>query len=269
MKRLLAAVLVFQMGMFLCGCEKKVEESTWEEEPADQCSKIVVSVDDPAPPAEPNINRGLVAWWKLDEPAGVMAADSSGQGRDGELKGEGSPSFDSSSAEGQIGKALNVGEGDYVEITGYKGILGTAPRTVAAWIKTKRNKGKILSWGKREPGMMFVFGFARGHIGVTPSWSAEGSYLYIADRVEDDEWHHVAAVVREAELPNLEYDVTLYKDGEVGILHNIGLLALWPIDTPSGMDVAIGRGYEGAVDEVRVYDRALSEEEIRLLFKAK
>jgi hypothetical protein len=140
---------------------------------------------------------------------------------------------------------------------------------VAAWIKTKRNKGKILSWGKREPGMMFVFGFARGHIGVTPSWSAEGSYLYIADRVEDDEWHHVAAVVREAELPNLEYDVTLYKDGEVGILHNIGLLALWPIDTPSGMDVAIGRGYEGAVDEVRVYDRALSEEEIRLLFKAK
>ncbi|MHC4193976.1 MAG: hypothetical protein ACYSP9_07360, partial [Planctomycetota bacterium] len=136
MKRLLAAVLVFQMGMFLCGCEKKVEESTWEEEPADQCSKIVVSVDDPAPPAEPNINRGLVAWWKLDEPAGVMAADSSGQGRDGELKGEGSPSFDSGSVEGQIGKALNVGEADYVEISGYKGILGTAPRTVAAWIKT-------------------------------------------------------------------------------------------------------------------------------------
>ena len=91
---------------------------------------------------------------------------------------------------------------------------------------------------------MFVFGYARGHIGVTPSWTAEGSYLYIRDSVEDDNWHHVAAVVREAELPNLEYDVTLYKDGEVAILHNIGLLALWPINTPSGLDVAIGRGLE-------------------------
>ena len=114
---------------------------------------------------------------------------------------------------------------------------------------------------------MFIFGFipGRGRIGVTP----EGGYFYMNDKISDDTWHHVAAVVHEAELPNLHDDVTLYKDGEVAIIHGIGLLDLWPIDTPSGMDVAIGKGFEGVIDDVRIYDRALSDDEIRLLFAAK
>lgn len=204
----------------------------------------------------------LAGWWKLDEVSGKTAADSSKHNRKGTLK-EGM-SFEKDSASGRVGKALKFGRGDgYVQITKYKGVTGTRARTVAAWIKTTESNGEILSWGSDDYGKMWRFGFIRGSIGVTPN----GGYLYINEETDDDEWHHVAAVVEEAELPNLHDDVKLYKDGEPAEIHDIGLLDLWPIDTGSDLDVRIGRGFKGLIDDVRIYDRALSEDEVNALFK--
>jgi hypothetical protein len=206
----------------------------------------------------------LAGWWKLDEASGKTAADSSKHNRKGTLKED--ISFEKDSASGRVGKALKFGRGDgYVQITKYKGVTGTRPRTVTAWIKTTESNGEILSWGLDDYGKMFTFGFIRGRerIGVTPN----GGYLYINDETDDDQWHHVAVVVEEAELPNLHDDVKLYKDGEPAEIHDIGLLDLWPIDTGSDLDVRIGRGFKGLIDDVRIYDRALSEDEINALFK--
>ena len=110
------------------------------------------SVGRPAP-ASPDASRGggaeapkpitldtdpnLAGWWKFDETAGKTAADSSKFKHKGTLKGE--LSFDKSSVEGKIGKALKFGgKNDVVEIKDYKGITGTKPRTVTAWIKTNK-----------------------------------------------------------------------------------------------------------------------------------
>lgn len=203
----------------------------------------------------------LVGWWKFDEVSGQTAADSSKHGRKGTLKG--GLSFDKDSASGRMGKALKLDGGDdYAEITGYKGVTGTRPRTVAAWIKTTTNRGEITSWGADDYGRMWTFGFIRGRIGVTP----KGGYLYINDAVHDNQWHHLAAVVQKAELPNLHDDVKLYKDGTLAEIHDIGLLDLWPIDTGSEFDVRIGRRFNGLIDDVRIYDRPLFENEIKALF---
>jgi hypothetical protein len=59
----------------------------------------------------------------------------------------------------------------------------------------------------------------------------------------------------------------LYKDGVVAEIHDIGLLDLWPIDTGDDLDVTIGRGFKGLIDDVRIYDRVLSDEEVMALFK--
>jgi hypothetical protein len=206
----------------------------------------------------------LAGWWKLDEVSGKTAADSSKHNRKGTLKED--ISFEKDSASGRVGKALKFGRGDgYIQITKYKGVTGTRPRTVTAWIKTTESNGEILSWGLDDYGKIFTFGFIRGRerIGVTPN----GGYLYINEETDDDQWHHVAAVVEEAELPNLHDDVKLYKDGEPAEIHDIGLLDLWPIDTGSDLDVRIGRGFKGLIDDVRIYDRALSEDEINALYK--
>jgi len=99
-------------------------------------------------------------------------------------------------------------------------------------------------------------------MGITPN----GGYLYSSSEVHDDAWHHVAVVVDDVELPNLHDDVRLYQDGELAEIHDIGLLDLWPINTGSELDVRIGRRLEGLIDDVRIYDRPLSEDEVKALF---
>ena len=230
--------------------------------------KWKVKVIKPAPqkdePITLDTDPNLVGWWKFDEVSGNTAADSSRHRRKGTLKG--GLLFEKNSVAGRIGKALKLDGGDnYIEITKYKGVTGTKPRTVAAWIKTTSSGGEIMSWGADEYGKMWRYCFIRGRVGVTP----RGGYLYINDAVHDDKWHHVAAVVVEAELPNLHDDVKLYKDGTPAEIHDIGLLDLWPLETGKELDVSVGRRFNGLIDDVRIYDRALSEDEIKALFTLK
>jgi hypothetical protein len=206
----------------------------------------------------------LMGWWKFDDVSGTVAADSSKHDRKGKLFG--GMTFDKNSIPGRIGTALNLdGQDDHIRITDYKGVTGTAPRTICAWIKTDAANGEIISWGKDEFGQMWMFRFIRRHVGVTPN----GGYYYMADEVHDDRWHHVAAVIRKAEFPNLHDDVTLYLDGKIAEVHRIGLLDLWPIETGSELDVVIGTRFKGGIDDLRVYGRALSDEEIQTLHLAR
>jgi hypothetical protein len=213
-------------------------------------------------PATLDTDPNLVGWWKFDETAGSTAADSSGHKRDGTLNA--GLTFDKNSAPGKAGRAVRFDTKDaMIEVKDYKGIAGTRPRTVAAWFKTASAQGEIVSWGKKDFGQMFTVGYIRGRVGITPS----GGYLYMNAQTHDDQWHHVAVVVQQAELPNLHDDVKLYLDGAPAEIHDIGLLDLWPVQTGQELPVRIGRGFQGLVDDLRIYDRVLSEEEINALFK--
>lgn len=213
-------------------------------------------------PATLDTDPNLVGWWKFDETAGNTAADSSPHKRNATLA-EGL-SFDKNSAPGKTGKALQFdGKKTWVEVKEYKGIAGTRPRTVAAWIKTPAPQGEIVSWGTEDFGQMFIFGHVRGRVGVTP----DGGYLYMNPETHDDQWHHVAVVVRQAELPNLHDDVQLYLDGAPAEIHDIGLLDLWPVQTGDKLNVRLGRGFKGCLDDLRLYDRPLPDHQIQALFK--
>jgi len=204
----------------------------------------------------------LAGWWRFEEASGGATADSSGHGRSGTL--EGGSSFEICSVPGRIGKAIRFGgSNEYIQIKGYKGVTGQGPRTVAAWIKTASSDGSIVAWGADGAGKLWQFGYIRGGLGVNP----KGGYLYMKRATADDVWHHVVVVVGDASPPNLHDDVKLFIDGEVAEIDDIGLLDLWPIDTGDKMDVTIGQGFKGVIDEVRLYELALSEDEIKDLFK--
>lgn len=204
----------------------------------------------------------LEGWWKFDDTAGMTVTDASGHKRDGQLAG--GATCEKNSVPGRMGKALQFSGGrQLVRIAGYQGVTGTKPRTISVWIKTETPNGDIVSWGKDDFGQMWILRFIRKHVGVTPN----GGYYYMAASVHDEKWHHVAVVVREAELPNLHDDVALYLDGKIAEIDRIGLLDLWPIETGSDQDLTIGRGFKGAVDDLRVYSRALSDEEIQLIYR--
>ena len=216
---------------------------------------------DKAKPSALDVDPHFVGWWKFDEASGKSAVDSSKHRRKSTL--EEGLSFEQNSVPGRVGKALKFdGKKGFVQITGYKGVTGTRPRTLAAWIKTKTPRGEIMAWGEEDGGKMWTFGFIRGRVGVTP----RGGYLYINPPIHDDAWHHVAVVVEEAKRPNLHDNVKLYLDGTLAKIHDIGLLDLWPVNTGSELDLRIGRRFQGLIDEVRLYDRALSREEMKTLF---
>jgi hypothetical protein len=160
---------------------------------------------------------------------------------------------------------LKLAKDDAVDVKGYKGVTGTAPRAVTAWIKTNKTRGNIVVWGENDSGKQFRFAHIRGRIGLTPN----GGYYYMKEYTNDNQWHHIAVVVKESELPNLHDDIVLYLDGEVAVIDDIGLLDLLPVETAEKDDVRIGDGYEGLIDDLRIYHRALSINEIKAIHKGK
>jgi hypothetical protein len=211
--------------------------------------------------ASPETDPHLVGWWKLGDASGTSAMDSSKGGHPGKL--EGGLSFDVHSVPGRAGKALQFdGKDACVQIPGFKGVTGTQARTVSLWIKPAATGGDLVSWGNNEAGKKWLFGHIRGRVGVSP----HGGYLYMKADTADNTWHHVAVVVREATPPNLYDHVKLFKDGVLAEIDDIGLLDLWPIETGDKLDVRIGWRFKGAMADVRVYDRPLSEDEIKAIF---
>jgi hypothetical protein len=187
--------------------------------------------------------------------------DSSGKGRNGSLKG--APTF----VAGKVGQAISLdGFDDSVNIDGYKGILADAAGvqqafTMCAWIKTAINARDIIAWGTNVGGQRLNFRVdtvLRVEHGGGNMRGTNGPSLL------DNEWHHVAATVPQGgALP----DTRLYVDGadvsapaSATVAYNLKA----NVDVAIGMggSIATGRFFQGLIDDVRIYDRALSAEEI-------
>ena len=98
-----------------------------------------------------------------------------------------------------------------------------------------------------------------------------GSYAEVSSNVnvKDGQWHH--AIVTFGDSPKT---LKLYLDGIIQGGHALldyPMVALHPevpsVGAPKGTSVFSGFGnYQGFVDEIRVYDRGLSESEVNLIF---
>jgi len=99
-------------------------------------------------PVEPD-TAGLVAHYEFEG----TANDSSGNGRNGAAIGD--PIF----VAGKVGQAISLdGIGDYVEITGYKGILGPNAFSITAWIRTTLSEEQqIVYYGTNVNGQRCEF----------------------------------------------------------------------------------------------------------------
>jgi Concanavalin A-like lectin/glucanases superfamily len=199
---------------------------------------------------------GLVGYWKFDDENGNVAVDSSGMGNTGTLTN--GPLWTT----GKVGGALSFdGVDDYVDASDANLPIGNSSATLCAWIRTTQT-GEIyyLGWGTRSAGNEIVLGMLDNHMTVE-SWggSDEGNTV-----VNDGNWHHVAGVW------NGGSDVTEYVDGVEQTLTSW----LGSIDIISSRHLNIGRlinssyYFNGAIDEVRVYNRALSAAEVSAIFNA-
>jgi hypothetical protein len=190
----------------------------------------------------------LVGWWKLNETSGTIAHDASGNGNDGTLNGD--PVW----VMGKKNGALQLdGDGDYVEV-GSVGISGIDTRTITGWAKASTTA---------IPGGTTVFGFA-------PDGSTDGTYfdvavddlgnygLYIGGwyfpfRAVDTQWHYFAATFTGD--GGSWYLDGQYIDSEEGPLGTIDQVRI-------GARLEDNKFFPGLIDDVRIYNKALTLEEI-------
>lgn len=208
----------------------------------------------------------LVGWWELDESSGTIASDSSGNEHHGTLIDFADP--DSSWTDGVIGNCLtfNGTNEEYVEVTDYKGISGSQARTTCAWIKLSStgSVGNILSYGSsdyRGSWLFMVNADSKLQLGVN------GGNMIGVPSLAVDRWYHVAAVLDDWNSDGLTVsDLRLYINGQEvsGTYTNPNELLntgnTYPVRI--GTHIAISNFFNGLIDEVRMYDAALSAEQI-------
>ena len=207
----------------------------------------------------------LVAWWKLDEGAGTTVVDWSGNNHHGKFT-FGQVEW----VEGKDGGALAFPDG-WVEMTEYEGILGTQNRTVTAWINTT-GYGDYISWGQNVNTQKWI-----GRVQDTPEngtvgalrTECSGGYIIGSTVLTDGQWHHVASVLESFGQPDI-MDIKLYVDGVQELISGSQLI---DVNTAAdGRTVWLGEGHHGRlfpglVDDVRLYDKALTQDEIKLLMR--
>lgn len=201
----------------------------------------------------------LEALWAFDEGSGTAVTDSSGNGHDGAIVGT------MQWAQGVFGTALQINgtSGERVVMEGYAGVVGVADRTALAWIKTAV-PGDFLTWGTNATGTKWMIRVDASGAGAGKlRTEAAGGYIYAVTDLRDDEWHHIASVLESAGTPSI-LDVTHYVDGQPDGVTNSQDVA---VNTASSV-VWIGDGlhdrpYTGLIDEVAVFSRALTQDEIQ------
>jgi len=215
------------------------------------------------------LSDGLVGYWKMDENTGQTVGDSSGTGNDGTLASSTDPSSADPTwtATSTFGTALEFdGSDDYVDLG--SGWNPSNDFTASAWIKTSQNTSGDTRY--RDPAIIATNGIG----GLTEDWTltnyngklswydqfgAEHSHQSTKS-INDGLWHHVSVVRDNA-------TVYLYADGVLVDTINSGATSI------RDHTIYVGRFewsealyFDGTIDEVRIYNRALSSKEIRDLY---
>jgi len=213
-------------------------------------------------PTEPNA-AGLMGHWKLDEGAGTIAFDSSSLGNDGAFGGD--PQWTA----GKIGGAMDFDGDDYVDLGNPSQLdFGTASWSVSAWVKmptTTENSNIFAKGGDNTGGIRYMLNVSEtdDHKAcLTVDDNATKVQSTSSVTVDDDRWHHIVGM-RDGNTLRLYVDSV--QDGAPAVLADG-----YDLSGTSQANGYIGAGWRydtsvvhkfliGVIDDVRIYDYALSD----------
>jgi len=230
-----------------------------------------------------DIADGLVAYWPLDEGAGTTTSDLSGNGNDGILIG--GPNW----VEGKLGGALDFDGSDDIVDCGNPPILdfGTGDFTVSAWMRVANVPGgdvTIFSKGGDHssadlPGVRYqVMLDSSDYIHPVLDDDSSKRDPHGDITVIDGQWHHIVMMRRDGTM------FRVYVDGveDMGVTNHgeSTLAADYDLSGTSRFKAYIGavtdsrdtsgntleKLFAGLIDDVAVWNRALTAEEISYLW---
>jgi len=198
--------------------------------------------------------EGLISYWPFDEGTGNIVRDKAG-GIEGKLRG-------TVWAEELMGKCLKFPQEAAVidcGTVGEKYDFLNKEFTMAMWIKTKGKDDYISLISKCEAGVkgwaLYLF---HGQVRFELKGGNPVDFIYGAD-LRDGKWHHITVVVKEQEVRvYVGAKGSVKKTKWTPVKNNAKLyIGLWPIGIPT---------FNGLMDEVYIYSRALKPEEIRNMY---
>lgn len=201
---------------------------------------------------------GLVAHWTFDEGSGNVAQDASSAKLHGKIHG-------ADWTKGKHGHALRFDGNDSVEVPNHPALEITGDITVAAWVfKEKPNEAK--RWDalvSKSPGKWdYEVLTSKSQSDQVAFFSPKAAprEVYSGKPVASGKWCHIA-VTRSVN------QVRMYLDGAL-----VNTISMSGEFTKNGGALQIGldgakqvNGMIGIIDEVFLYNRALTEREIRQL----
>lgn len=199
----------------------------------------------------------LVLQLRFDEGSGTKATDTSGKGNDGTL--EESPDW----VDGKIGGALQFDGMNYVKVNQN---IYSDDMTLVLWVKPSViNDGSYHGFAGYEGASTFYrpFNLWVGPSGGNLHWwiTRSDNNAYHAGHIENfftdiDIWYHIAFVKDDVELK-------IYKNGAPIPLPDSPFTDLYK---PNVFRIGrVNNYFNGKIDEIRIYNRAFSEDEIKAL----
>jgi Concanavalin A-like lectin/glucanases superfamily/Bacterial Ig-like domain/Bacterial Ig domain/PKD domain/Glucose / Sorbosone dehydrogenase len=213
---------------------------------------VQVTVDNTVAPPPPD----LVAAYGFDEASGATAADQSGNGNDGTLTGA------TRSAAGRYGGAISFdGVDDTVVVADSNSLDLTTGVTMMAWVRATAlgTRWRTLIFKERTGNLVYGV-YANRNTGLPIAEVTTGTSVKSATGAAGlplDSWAHVTATYDGAAL-------RLYVDGN--LITTTGVTGVMPVSTGPlriGGNAIWGEYFQGLIDEVRVYRRALTQTEIQ------
>jgi hypothetical protein len=225
-------------------------------------------------------NRNLSGVWRFSEGAGAVAYDSSGNMKDGQIIG---PEW----VPGRTKSALSFdGWDDYVNISADQ-LNDVTQATFTAWVKFQslNTDDDIFVKGKHDVSSPSVLifrddevtgGNQNGNRNALSALVYDGTHmLWISsgnDTLNDLNWHHIAVTFNASSTTGLQ----IYIDGKFNQSGNPVAATVEFIDSNT-QPLRIGRDngsaltnqtFNGSIEDVRVYTRALTAEEIYGIYNA-
>lgn len=215
-----------------------------------------ITVTEPVgtPPLGGASNAGLVAAYGFEESNGDIATDASGNGNDGIIKEAVRVS------NGRYGNALHFdGQNDWVTIPHSDSLNLSTGLTLEAWVypQSLTTGGKTVILKEADGDAVYNL-YANENADLPISSFFDGQYHVISgpNQLPANEWTHLVATY-DGQYQRLYVNgVEVAKQGQSGLINSsTGNLRI-------GGNVLWGEYFNGYIDEVRIYNRALSESEI-------
>jgi len=203
-----------------------------------------------------DINDGLIGWWMLDEGTGTTVADSSGAGHDGFFV-DSTPEW----VPGMYGKALKFDGTDKVEIPDHQDFHLTDSMSVALWMQPEAEQTNSAKLFIKQKTGQYPYSLQYDD-------TAQGLFATINASTRYDTAPHIPNFPGEWAHMCFTFDgsiLILYKDGEeVASVGTTGQLQQNDLSLSIGCRLDYDQNFNGIIDDVRLFNRALTPEEIKL-----